>query len=41
VAFEIPLGNKLSSNLAAIDLPGSGLALAAGLENNLLRVWGP
>jgi len=41
VAFEIPLGSKLSSNLAAVNLMGGGLALAAGLEDNLLRVWMP
>lgn len=40
-AFEVPLGGTLSSNLAAVGLPGGGLALAAGVENGVLRVWVP
>jgi hypothetical protein len=41
VAFELPLEGILSTNLAAIDLPGGALALAAGLEAGVLRVWMP
>ncbi|HKJ26712.1 MAG TPA: hypothetical protein VJ965_03660 [Anaerolineales bacterium] len=41
VAFEVPLNGSLSSNLAAITLPGGRMALAAGLEAGVLRVWIP
>jgi hypothetical protein len=41
VAFEVPLDGTLSSNLAGISLPGGTLALGAGLEAGLLRVWLP
>lgn len=40
-AFEIPLNGILSSNLAGVNLPGGGLALAAGLEGGTLLVWLP
>ncbi len=37
--WQLPLEGVLSTNLAAITLPEGGLALAAGQENNTLRVW--
>jgi hypothetical protein len=41
VVAEIALEGNLSSNLAAVSLPGGMLALAAGLDSSLLRVWLP
>ncbi|HSG26511.1 MAG TPA: hypothetical protein VLA32_10375 [Anaerolineales bacterium] len=41
VVAEIALEGNLSSNLAAVPLPGGMLALAAGLDSSLLRVWLP
>ena len=41
VVGEISLEASLSSNLAAVPLPGGMLALAAGLDSSLLRVWLP
>ena len=41
VAGEIALAGRLASNLAAVTLPGGGLAVAAGLESGVLWVWLP
>ena len=41
VAWEAPLGGRLSTNIAAVQLLGGGLALGVGTDQNLLRVWLP
>jgi len=41
VIAEIPLNATLSSNLAAVPLPNGMLAIAAGLDTSMLRVWLP
>jgi hypothetical protein len=41
VLAEIPLNGKLSSNLAAVSIPNGTLAIAAGLDTSILRVWLP
>ncbi len=40
-AWSIPLDGRLSTNLAAVTLPDGVLALGAGLEEGLLRLWLP
>jgi hypothetical protein len=37
--WEVPLEGSLSTNLAAVSLPGEGVALAAGIDTGLLRLW--
>ncbi len=39
LAWSLPLDGTLTTNLAAVALPGGGAALAAGTTNNMLRVW--
>lgn len=41
VAWEVPLDGHLSTNIAAVQLLGDGLALGVGHDQNLLRVWLP
>jgi len=40
-AWSIPFEGTLSTNLAAVTLPGGVLALGAGLEEGVLRLWLP
>ncbi len=40
-AWSIPLDGRLSTNLAAVTLPDGVMALGAGLEEGLLRLWLP
>ncbi len=39
VAWTVPLDGSLATNLAAVELPGGGLELAAGRDDRVLRVW--
>ena len=41
IAWEAPLGGRLSTNIAAVKLRGGRLALGVGHDQNLLRVWLP
>ena len=41
VVWTLPLGGKLTTNLAAVTLPDGGIALAAGRADGTLRVWQP
>ena len=41
VVWEVPIGGKLSTNLAAFPFPDGILALGVGHESNILRVWLP
>jgi hypothetical protein len=40
-AWSIPLGGRLNTNLAAVTLPSGDLALGAGREDGVLRLWLP
>jgi hypothetical protein len=40
-AWSIPLGGRLTTNLAAVALPGEGLAVGAGHASHGLRIWLP
>jgi hypothetical protein len=39
--WDVPLGKRLSTNLAVLQLPDGRVALGAGTENQLLRIWVP
>ncbi len=39
VAWTVPLGGRLATNLAAVELPGGALELAAGTRDGMLRIW--
>ena len=39
--WTIPIGGKLSTNLAGITLAEGGLAVGIGREDNVLRLWLP
>jgi hypothetical protein len=39
--WRLPLDGRLTTNLSAVTLPDNTLALAAGTDANLLRVWLP
>ncbi len=41
VVWEVPLGGRLTTNLAAIRLADGRLALGAGHDRNQLRLWLP
>jgi hypothetical protein len=41
IAWEAPLGGRLSTNIAAVDLLEGEIALGVGTDQNLLRVWIP
>ncbi len=41
LVWTVPLGGRLSTNLAAVELPGGVLALAAGTAAGRLRIWPP
>lgn len=41
VVWEAPVGEKISTNLAAVTLPDGRIALGLGQENHLLRIWVP
>jgi hypothetical protein len=41
VAWQVPLGGRLVTNLAAVTLPDGGLAVGAGHDGAALRVWLP
>jgi hypothetical protein len=40
-AWSIPISGRLSTNLAAVALPNGDLALGAGREDGVLRLWLP
>lgn len=39
--WDVPLGGRLSTNLAAVKLPDGSLSFGAGTEDHLLRLWVP
>jgi hypothetical protein len=39
-AWSLELVNKLTTNLAAVPLPGGGIALGAGRDDGVLLIWG-
>jgi hypothetical protein len=39
--WAVPIGGHLSSNLAAVNLPGTGIIVAAGHDGGKLRLWLP
>lgn len=41
VAWTVPLDGVLSTNVAAVTLPGGRLAVGVGRDDGMLRVWGP
>ena len=41
IAWSVPLGGRLRTNLAAITLPNGTLAIGAGREDKVLRIWLP
>jgi hypothetical protein len=41
VAWTLPSGGTISTNLAAIQFPQGDIALGIGREDNTLRIWGP
>ncbi|MBI3974460.1 MAG: hypothetical protein HY332_24540 [Chloroflexi bacterium] len=41
VAWEVDAGGVISTNLAAVSLPGDYLALGIGREDGTLRLWLP
>ncbi|GAI31072.1 unnamed protein product, partial [marine sediment metagenome] len=41
IAWSVPLGGRLRTNLAAITLPNGTLAIGAGREGKVLRIWLP
>jgi hypothetical protein len=40
-AWSVPLGGKLRTNLAAVTLSNGTLAIGAGREDKVLRIWLP
>lgn len=41
VAWEAPVGGRLSTNITAAELPTGGIALGVGQDLNRLRIWLP
>lgn len=41
VAWTVPLGGRLSTNLSAVGVAGGRLAVGAGRQDRVLRVWYP
>ena len=41
VAWTVPMNGRLSTNLAAVQLANGQLAIGAGREDGILRVWQP
>ena len=41
VVWTLPIGGRISTNLAAISYGGQGLALGVGQTNGVLRLWLP
>ncbi|HAY84579.1 MAG TPA: hypothetical protein DCY42_06550 [Chloroflexi bacterium] len=41
VLANLPLAGHLTSNLALVPLPGGQLAVAAGMDSSILRIWLP
>ena len=41
VAWMIPVGGQVITNLAAVPLANGGMAIGAGREDGVLRVWHP
>ena len=41
VAWTVPLGGRLSTNLTTATLPDGSLAVGAGRRDRLLRLWLP
>lgn len=41
VAWTVPLGGRLSTNLSAVEIAGGRLAVGAGREGRVLRLWLP
>lgn len=41
VAWEAPVGGRLSTNITAVELPTGGIALGVGQDQNRLRIWLP
>jgi hypothetical protein len=41
VAWTIPLGGRMTSNLAGVPLPDDGIAVGVGREDDILRLWLP
>lgn len=41
VVWTLPLDGVMVTNLSAVSLPGTGLALAAGRADGVLRIWQP
>jgi hypothetical protein len=39
--WSIPIGGRLSSNLAAVAFPNGDLAVGVGREDGVLRLWLP
>ena len=39
--YNLPLGSRLATNLSAFSHPDGDISIAAGLENNTLRIWLP
>jgi hypothetical protein len=41
VAWTVPVGGSISTNLATVTFPDGGLAVGVGHEGNQLRIWLP
>jgi len=41
IAWSVPLGGRLRTNLAAVTLSNGTLAIGAGREGKVLRIWLP
>lgn len=41
LAWTLPVGSKISTNLAAVSLPGGRIAVGVGRNDGVLRVWVP
>jgi hypothetical protein len=41
VAWTVPLGGRLSTNLSAVGVAGGRLAVGAGRQDRVLRIWFP
>jgi hypothetical protein len=41
VTWTVPVGGRVTTNLAAVTLPHGGLAVGVGREDGVLRLWLP
>lgn len=41
VAWEVPVGGRLSTNMAAVELPTREIALGVGQVGGGMRIWNP